>query len=36
LGIGQVYAFHTFIIQQNSPGHIHPPGEFCLPQLGEI
>jgi len=36
LSIGQIYAFHESIIQQNSPGHIHWPGEFCLPQLGEI
>jgi hypothetical protein len=24
------------MIQVNSPGHIHRPGEFYLPQLGEI
>jgi hypothetical protein len=27
---------HESIIQQNSPGHIHRPGEFELRQLGEI
>jgi hypothetical protein len=24
------------MIQQNSSDRIHPPGEICLPQLGEI
>ena len=29
-------ALHASIIHQNSPGHIHRPGEFWLPQVGEI